>query len=69
MGGVFGGSKPPPPKEDDTLKKQLAIQEEDRDKSERRNDARLRNLRRRGNRRPLLFQGFQGVEAKSETLG
>lgn len=73
MGGLFSAPKPPPPApEDDALKAQLDLQKQDRDRAKAANDARLRNLRRRGRRRPLLFSGYAGVETddrKSDTLG
>ena len=73
MGGIFSAPKPPPPPpEDDVLRKQLDLQKEERERAKEANDARLRNLRRRGQRRPLLFAGFSGVQdgnSRSETLG
>ena len=77
MGGLFSAPKPPPPApEDETLKKQLELQRQERARSKEANDARLRNLRRRGQRRPLLFAGYAGVSGdagnslgRSETLG
>ncbi len=73
MGGLFSAPKPPPPApEDDSLKAQLDLQQQERERTKAANDARLRNLRRRGQRRPLLFSGYAGVEngdRKSDTLG
>lgn len=72
MGGIFSAPKPPPPPEDDLLRKQLDAQQLERDRTKKANDARLRNLRRRGQRRPLLFAGYAGVQDggdRPETLG
>lgn len=73
MGGLFSAPKPPPPPpEDETLRKQLDLQKRERDRAKAANDARLRNLRRRGLRRPLLFSGFAGVQDGADgadTLG
>lgn len=72
MGGIFSAPKPPPPPEDDLLRKQLDTQRHERDRAKQANDARLRNLRRRGQRRPLLFAGYTGVQdggGRAETLG
>ncbi len=73
MGGVFSAPKPPPqPAEDPSLKEQIDLQKRERDRTKAANDARIRNLRRRGQRRPLLFSGFDGVgesDGRSETLG
>ncbi|WP_425404467.1 hypothetical protein [Hwanghaeella sp.] len=73
MGGLFSAPKPPPPSpEDDVLKQQLDMQKQERERTKQANDARLRNLRRRGQRRPLLFSGFAGVEdgdRGADTLG
>ena len=73
MGGLFSAPKPPPPApEDDALKAQLDLQKRERERAKEANDARLRNLRRRGQRRPLLFSGYAGVEdgdRKTDTLG
>lgn len=73
MGGLFSVPKPPPPApEDDALNAQLDLQKQERDRAKAANDARLRNLRRRGRRRPLLFSGYAGVESgggQSDTLG
>lgn len=72
MGGLFRAPKPPPAPEDDALKAQLDLQKQERDRAKAANDARLRNLRRRGQRRPLLFSGYAGVEngePRADTLG
>ena len=72
MGGLFSAPKPPPAPEDDLLRQQLDQQKQERDRAKAANDARLRNLRRRGQRRPLLFSGFAGVEDggdRADTLG
>lgn len=73
MGGIFSAPKPPPPPpEDDLLRKQLEMQKRERDRAKAASDARLRNLRRRGQRRPLLFSSYAGVRdrvGQSDTLG
>ncbi len=77
MGGIFSGPKPPPPPPvNRELEQQLADERAERQRAEDRNDARIRNLRRRGQRRPLLFDSFDGVSdtqpsssSPSNTLG
>lgn len=74
MGGIFSTPAPPPPAEDRALTEQIDRQREDRAEAERRNAARLRNIRGRAVRRPLLFDSYAGVppagpDRRSETLG
>lgn len=59
---MVGSSPKPPPKPDNSVaEEQLRIQRESREEGERRNRSRLRNIRSRASRQPLLFDGFAGV--------
>lgn len=70
MGGVFRSPSPPPPAPvDASLERRIEQEDRERERAQDRNRARRRNIARRGQRRPLLFDGYRGVDTPSDTLG